>query len=192
MRLVAETTYKYLKFYNRIITFRGLVWGIWGGFVIGLFLSYYHKIYLGEAVRRLLKKEATSKESAKTLAELKLRPSRLMTRALKEGATLRRHIDVANPEECIKTLPPRRAPKIWRKIFPKDASYEYDFEKMKLYIDGEKKYAAEARYEQKRRMSPLWLIVIIVVLTALAAGMMIAVPDLLQLLDNFISLNFDK
>jgi len=191
MFLLISAAYKHLKFYNRILTLNGLIWGVWGGFVLGLFLTWYHHSYLGEVVRQLLKKEALSPDSALTLEELGIKKRRVLTAALKEENTLRRVIDIANPEECLSPLPDKGGSGFTKKIFPQKKRYSYDFDKMKLYIPEEKKFRAESRYEQKKTRSPLWLIVWVIALTALAAAATVVIPDLLQLLDNFLSMNFD-
>ena len=182
--------YNHLKFYNPILTLKWLIWGVWGGFVIGLLLTFYHKAYLGEVVRRLIKKEATSNDSALTLAEIGIKPRRLLTRALKRGGSLRKYISVANPEECEKVLPSKKG-FLRGKVFPEGENVEYDFAKMRLFIAEDVKYTAAVRYDEKKKISPVRLIVFTAVLTALAIGVTIAVPDLLRMLDNFITMNFD-
>ena len=178
---------KHIDFGGGIISLKTLIWGIWGGISIGALLSFYHKSYLGRVVRALLNKEALSKESSYTLGELGIKPCRLLTAALKEDATLRRVIDVSNPEEC-EFESQRKTPSWLAKLFPVGKKYSYDFNKMKLYIPEEKRVAAEIKYDQKKKISPAVLIIFIAVLTGIAIGMTFVVPDLLQMLDNFIDM----
>ena len=190
LALIAET-YEHLNFNFRIVTLNGLIWGLWGGFVAGLLITYYSRTYLGETVRRLLKKEALSPDSALTLSELGIKESRLMKAALKRGKTLRKVISVANPEECEFRCEETKRSRL-SKLFPEKEKYTYDFRKMKLYIPEEKKYTADVKYEEKRRISPFVLIALIAVLTAVAIGMTFAVPGLLHKLDGFLSDVLDK
>ena len=164
-----------------IISLKTLIWGIWGGISVGAVLSFYHKFYLGKIVRALLDKEVLSKETSLSLGELGIKPRRLLTAALKEGATLRRVIEVSNPEEC-ESEQQRRSPAWLTKLFPVGKKYSYDVEKMKLYIPEEKRIAAEIKYDQKKKISPVFLIVFIAVLTGIAIGLTFLIPELLQLL----------
>lgn len=191
--LIAEA-YKHLNFNFRIVTLNGLIWGLWGGLVAGLIITYYSRTYLGETVRRLISKEALSPEGALTLSELGLKESRFRKNALKRGRTLRKLVFVANPDECeTKPEKPEKTKKSrLSKLFPEKEKYTYDFSKMKLYVPEEKKYRAEVRYEEKGRLSPLWLIVLVAVLTGVAIGMTFAVPGLLQRLDDFLTSVLDK
>ena len=194
MRLTAETVYNHLKFYNRIVTLKGLVWGIFGGFTIGIILSYYHKVYLGSLVRALLDAGADKPESALTLGDIEnkygIRSSRAIRRALRSGSALRKVISVANPEEAEIPLPPKKRSRFLSLMLPESDNKEYDYEKMKLYIKEEDSYRAEARYAQKKRVSLIYTVILILVLAALAFVVCeFAVPDLLRMLDNFIDMN---
>ncbi|MBQ7670677.1 MAG: hypothetical protein IJS45_08155 [Clostridia bacterium] len=178
---------EHIDFGGGIISLKTLIWGIWGGISAGALLSFYHKSYLGRVVRALLNKEALSKENAFTLGELGIKPRRLLTTALKEDATLRKVIGVSNPEEC-EFEQQRKTPTWLSKLFPVGKKYSYDFDKMKLYIPEEKRVTAEIKYDQKKKISPVVLVVFLAVLTGVAIGMTFVVPDLLQLLDNFIDM----
>lgn len=191
MHRLISAEYNHIKFYNRIFTMKGLIWGLWGGLVLGLLISYYHKSYLGEVVRRLLKKEAHSPESAKTLEELGVKNTFALRHALKEGATLRRHVEVANPGECLTPRAVKKRSRFAKLFLSEKQKYDCDFDKMKLYIPEEKRISADLRYAEKRHMSPAWLIFFIVLFAALAVGAMIVIPDLLRMLDNFLTMNSD-
>ena len=191
--LIAETAYYHLEFFNRIITLEGLVWGLYGGFVIGIVLSYYHKVYLGATVRALLDAGADSPESALSLEQLEekygVKASRARRRALRSGSALRKVISVANPDECLIPLPPKKRNKVLSLMLPEGDNTEYDFDRMKLYIDKEDSYRAEARYGQKKRVNIIYAILLILLLTALAFIVLkFAIPDLLRMLDNFIGM----
>ncbi|MBQ7715039.1 MAG: hypothetical protein IJT70_04120 [Clostridia bacterium] len=194
MRLIADTAYNYLKFYNRIVTLKGLVWGIYGGFVIGIVLSYYHKVYLGATVRALLDAGANSPDSALTLGELSekygIKPSSARFRALRRVSALRKVISVANPDESEIPLPPKKRSRIISLMTPERDDTKYDFEKMKLYIAKDDVYRAEVRYAQKKKVNIVYAVLFILILAALAFIVCeFAVPDLLRMLDNFIGLN---
>ena len=189
MHLIAET-YKYLKFYNRIVDLKGLVWGIFGGFVIGIALSYYHKVYLGKVVRALLDRDASGKESAMTLNELGIKASFGIRRALFRRRILRKVISVANPEECEIPTQEKTRGKFISLMLPERDGVRYDFDKMKLYIDEENRYRAGARYELKHKINLVYVFLFILLLAGLTFVVYkYAVPDLLRMLDNFIGMS---
>ena len=188
---LAATEYNHIKFRGGLMTLRGLIWGLWGGFAAGLLITFYHKAYLGELIRRLLSREAYSKVSAMTLSELGMKPVWLLTRALKRGGSLMKYAAVANPDECEAPNGKARG-RFEGKLYPERDRISYDFSAMKLYIPEDKKYVAEVRYGEKKKISPLWLAVFLVALTALAVGLTIAIPELLKMIDNAITQYFDK
>ena len=102
--------YENLVFYNRIMTFKLVLWAIWAGLIIGIAVSYYTKDYLGRLIRRLLKNEALSKEKAMSFEELGYKQTFPLRIHIKDGGTLRRYIDIANEEEAVTVteLSPKR------------------------------------------------------------------------------------
>ena len=185
-RLVSET-YNYIHSGAGTITVAGIIWTIAAGFGIGIIMSYYNKNYLGETVRRLYKKGADSKETALTLKELGLEPTRLRTHALKKNGILRKHIRIANEEEAAESLGRRNKGALLEHLFPSEERFSYDFEKAKLYMPEEEKYKAAVRYEQKNGLSPFLLVLSLVILAAVALGATFAAPKILKVLDNFLT-----
>lgn len=185
-RLILEATeYVNLEFHNTFITLRLVLIGLYAGILIALVMSYYRKIYLGALVRKLLKKEALSEETALTLKETEIIAGFFMKRALKEGGTLRRYITVIGG-----TLPKEisNGKKKIRSFFGLDTEpLNYDFDKVKLYIPEEIKYKADIAFE-RGNLSPMLLIVFAVILTALFVGINLVIPELLTMLDNFITI----
>lgn len=180
--------YENLVFYNRIMTFKLVLWAVWTGIIIGIAVSYYTKDYLGRFVRRLLKNEALSKEKAMTFEELGYKRTFPLCIHLKDGGTLRRYIDIANEEEAvfITELSPKR--KKLRSLFGlSEVIKKYDFSKLRFFIPEEKKYAADVRYE-KKGSNPGVFIFWVIALTGLALLVNFLVPELLTMLDNFITI----
>ncbi len=177
--VLAAAEYRHIKFRGGILTLRGLIWGLWGGFAAGLLITYYHKVYLGETVRRLLKRGATSPETALTLPELGQKLVWMRKRALRPGGSLQKYLMYVAPG----TAEDGREPVLTRKIS--------DFSETKLFIPEEKKHVAAVRYGERKKTSPLWLIVFLAVLTALAVALTIALPELLTMIDNAITQYFD-
>lgn len=190
MSFLAAVAEKYdnLVFYNRILTFKLVLWAVWAGLIIGIAVSYYNKDYLGRFIRRLLKKEATSKEKALTLTELsytKIFPLKLH---LKDDKSLRRYADIANREEAVTEK--NKNPKLnrLRNLFGiSNIKKIYDFSKLRFYIPEEKKYIADVRYE-KKGSNPGTFIIWLIIITALAFLVNFLVPEILTMLDNFITI----
>lgn len=190
MSLLAAIAGKYdnLVFYNRILTFKLVLWAVWAGVIIGIAASYYNKDYLGRFIRRLLKKEATSKDTALTLTELSYNKFFPLKLHLKDGKSLRRYAEIANRDEAVTEK--NKNPKFnrLRNLFGiSNVKKIYDFSNLRFYIPEEKKYTADVRYE-KKGSNPGAFIVWIIIITALAFLVNFLVPELLTMLDNFITI----
>lgn len=165
-RLISET-YNYITSGAGTITLTGIIWAVAAGFGIGLVAAYYNKNYVGETVRRLYKKGADTKETALTLKELGLSPTRLRIHALKENGALRKYIKFADEDV--------------------GDDNTRDFGTSKLYMPEEQKYAAIVRYEQKGHIPLFMLILSLALLAAAALGVTFAAPKILKVLDNFLT-----
>ena len=184
--LISET-YNYIRSGAGTVTLTGIIWAIAAGFAVGMFLSYYNKNYLGETVRRLYKRGADSKETALTLNELGLAPTKFRTHSLKQGGSLRKYVKIANEDEAVTSLGRKKRAKIFEFLFPSSEKDSCDFETAKLYMPEEERYRAAVRYEQKSRLSPVILVSALIVLAGVALGATIAAPKILKILDNFIT-----
>ena len=191
-RFISETyNYNYIKI-GGVLPFTAAIWAILGGFAAGLILSYHNKSYLGETVRRLCEKGATTPESALTLDELGLKPTFMRTRALREGGSLRKYVEIANRDEALTPLEQKKRPKIISFLFPQREKYEHDFSRAKFYIPEEKKYAAEARYEHKASLSPLLLVISLAAIAAIGVAASFAAPKILKLIDDSLTSVFQS
>ena len=167
MYRIFSETYNYLASKGSNMALTGIIWAIAAGFGIGIIMSYYHKNYLGETVRRLYKKGADSEAAALTLKELGLSPTKLRTHALRDNGFLRKYIKIAeNGSGDNNTL---------------------DFGTAKLYIPEELKYKAIVRFEQKSTIPVFLLVLSLIILAAIALGATFAAPKILKVLDNFLT-----
>jgi hypothetical protein len=187
MNSLISETYKYVVPANSFVSLTGIVWALFGGFAAGIAVIYYNRFILGKTVRRLLEEGATSMESAKTLDELGLGKSALRTGSLKHHRTLRRFVEVANPEDAEVPVYSKRRAAFWNFLFPQKEKFSYDFDKMKLYIPEEKKYTAEAKYEADRKRSPVSLLIVLAVVFGIAFAATAYAPKIASILDNAIS-----
>lgn len=189
--LLAASSYEHLKFYNRIMTLKTVVIGVYIGFLVGIVISYYNKVYLGRFVRKLTQSGALSPETAQSVRQLKMRATPFLKRSLIKNRALSRV--VAHTDEGVTYTERKSGSKKLRRFFGMETSPKaaYDFDKVRFYIPEEEKYAAEARYDKK---SPgvLALVLLLAALTAAAVLVYIEVPELLTMLDNFLSIVIDN
>ncbi|MDD6095118.1 MAG: hypothetical protein PUC29_05190 [Clostridia bacterium] len=183
-------TFLYVNFSegNSFITVTAAVWALIGGIIAGSVISLYSKAYLGRLVRRLIKKEACGEESAVTLESLGVGASPLMRYSLRDNSPLRKHVFIANGEECsLSDTSPSFVKKV-RKFFTGSTERDarYDLSKALLYVPADKKYEAEVKYENKG--NPFIIVpVAIVLLGALTALALFGVPKLMEMLDSLIT-----
>lgn len=162
--LYPEHYYEHVKSPLLLIDLNYILIGLYVGIVVGLVVMCYRKGHMGKAVRAILKAEAYSEESAKTPEELGLAKSRTLLRALRLGKF----------GGLVKSVG----------FDPLDKKPDYSAER--YYIPEDRRYQAEDRYSRRGVGIPMvifWAIFLIPVFMLLR----FAIPELLQMLDNFIS-----
>lgn len=186
--LLAASSYNHLEFYNRIMTLKTVIIGLYVGFLAGILIGFYNKVYLGGFVRKLIKKGAFSPETALTLREAGVKNTFFLRRALIKKGTLRRICEAANEADATAESERAKAVKVIRRFlsFDDTPKVTYDFDKIKFYIPEEKKYAAEVRYD-KKGSNPALFIVMALALTVVAFVVYLEIPELLTMLDNFLT-----
>lgn len=161
------------------------------------FLNYYTRVYLGRIVRKLVKEEAHSPESAKTLMELGFFRSSLVRRELSKGTALRRFVHCVEEEQFLaeqeKNVDAKEGEKVEKTQHvsaksAKEKGYRMDFLTARFYIPQDLRHRASVRYERKGSGLPALLLVIlgVLVFSALACRFF---PDLLQLLNNLVGMS---
>lgn len=162
--LYPDYHYVNLKSPLLLIDLNYILIGLYVGIVVGLVFMCYRKVHMGKTVRAILKAEAYTEDTAKSPAELGLGKSRSLVRALRKkkfGGLIKAvgvDTDAARP----------------------------DFSSERYYIPENLRYQAEERYSRRGAGIPMvifWAIVLIPVFMLLR----FAIPELLQLLDNFIT-----
>ncbi len=157
--------YNNFELYNPFITLDLIVWSLFAGFVAAALLAVYTKRVVGGFVRTLLKSECFSEESAKTLSELGFGTNYFIQHSLRTDAALRKLVFRANGLASNGTI---------------------DFLTAEFYIPEEKKYRAEIRYAGKGT-GFVDFVICVVILAAAAFAALYLIPDLIQLIDNFIT-----
>ncbi len=181
-----KTYYQNFSLDNPTVSLTVIVWAICIGLAAGTVFYTLAKHSSGKLVSGLIKKECLTKDKALSLSALSLKPSRSLKRALRDDATLRKYVFIANPDEC--RIEPKKSffHKAYRFFRGEDVPACYDLEKALLYIPEEGKYTASVRYESKGH--PVITSAVACVLFLLCAlGISFCLPKLLELVDSMIT-----
>ena len=180
-------------------TVQTVIFSLTAAIILVAIATYYHRVYLGRVVRRLLREEANSPEKAKTLMELGYFRSAFIRRELAHGTALRKLIRCTEEEEYarakaeIAAAEPSDDPTDVEKTHHVSARaltaspYRMNFLTARFYIPEDLRHRAAVRYEWKG--SGLVALILVVLGAILFAALACyALPDLLQLIDNIINL----
>ena len=169
--------YENFELYNPIVSLEMIVWSLCAGLSIGAAFSFINNRIIGDYVRRLIKDGIHTPDSAKTLAESGFSRNFFVRWALRDAKPLRRLIKCANEDE----MPVRKVDKDGTK------DIRMDMNTARFYIPEDLRITAELRYEE-RGNSLMNLILSILLLIALALVVLFIMPELLQLMDNFMTM----
>lgn len=163
-----------------------IIWGIYIGIMIGVLGSIITRIYSGRLIQALVKNGASDAASAKTLAELGLGRQFVIKHMLKkEQSSLRRYVICANESDFAPK--PNKFKVFWHeKFIREEIPTVLDLNAAKFYIPEESRITAELRYQTEGHPI-INFVFAAVVLFAAAMFAVYAVPELLQMLDNFIT-----
>lgn len=160
------------------------------GIVLAAIMAVFEKRGLGEFVRKLLSEECYTPETAKTLAELGYRKNAAVRGALRSGSLSKvvkcaqkeaYNAEIERKRQEYEQNTPAGSPPF--KAFPYKINYETDT----FYIPKDDSYAADLRYD-KRGSGIVSILISIAVAIALAVFIIFILPEVLQLLDNFVGL----
>jgi len=160
------------------------------GMILAAILSVYEKKGLGEFVRKLIYEDCYTPESAKTLYELGYHKNAAVRSALRSGSlskvvvcTQKKEYDdaIAQKKQEYEESATKDSPAF------RSAPYKIDFQKDTFYIPKDDSYAADIRYD-KRGSGWISVLIIAGIAILLAVFVIFILPDMLQMLDNFIGL----
>ena len=173
-----------------VVTLRNLILGICAGFVIAAGMAAYHKNTWGGFVRKVIKTESLSADTAKTLSELGYEKSYAIKREMKRYSALSKVVKCVERETFEKDTEEKRQAYIQERgsdegfVAPK---FVMDFETAHFYIPDEEHYRAEVRFENKGSGWRSFILVLIVSII-LAVAVCFLLPDILQMIDNMIGI----
>ena len=173
---------------NAGVMARNLILALAFGFIAAILMTAYTRVHLGGFVRKLIKAECTSPESAKTLYELGFFRSVSIRSALKRGSVLRMAVRYCTPEDraaaraAISPEEGESAPT----PTARQLSEKIDFLKDGFYIPEELRIRAEIRFESR---GSGWLPVLgaVAAIAVVAAVFCWFLPDVVQFADNLIT-----
>lgn len=162
-----------------------IIWGIYVGIMLGVLGSILCRIYSNRLIQALLKNGCCTADSSKTLDALGLRKQWLVLHMLKEDSALRRYVlasgDIYLPVKAGKLK------KFWyEKFLRSEIPTKIDWDRAKFYLPEEKRIGAELRFQVEGHPIRNFIFAAIA-LFAVALFINFALPELLQMLDNFIT-----
>ncbi len=160
-----------------------IVCGIWAGLLVGVIISLVCRSFTGGLIHRLKNAQASDRDSAKTLSELNTKHLWLASVMLGENSSMFRYVKVANREDAAVSSKSALG-KLWNKI----AGRHLDWRQAKLYLPEDERIAAESRYVYEKHPVRSFVIAA-VLLTAGAVFTAYALPELLLMLDNLLSMS---
>ena len=173
--------YEHLSLSNRgIVTVRMVVLGVCIGIFLATIASAFDRRKYGGFVRKLIRDGCPDPQNAKTLEELGYRRSAAIRSNLRSGHILRKFVRCVGEESYWNAQPDPEA----RERMPR---YPMNFDTDRFYIDKEDTYAAEVKFDKTGTGWRTFLFVFIGCIV-LALFVCFIIPEMLQLLDNFIGL----
>ncbi len=173
---------------------RGILVGMVLGIIIASYLSIFNRRVHGAFVRSIINEDCSTPEKAKTLTELGYMKNSAVRGALRSGNTYRGMVRCVEAEDYYASREQARGEYEARvaadgvKAPPFDApEFKHDFASSRFYIPEDKQYMAAMRFE-KKGTSLLSAIVITLVSIVLLWAVLFFLPDILQLLDNFVGI----
>lgn len=162
-----------------------MIWAIYVGVVLASAAAIYNKKFVGGIIRRIIKNGAVGEENAKTADELGIK-GKLERRVLLKNVTVGKILMLKNKE----SFPVKRYTGFiggLKKFFSLDdrEKREVDLKTAEYYIPESIRAKAEIRFDDKG-IRPAVLIILFILLTAAFYLATLALPELLQFLDNAI------
>ena len=166
-------------------SFQIIIWGLYIGVVLGTLGSILFRVYSGRIIKALINSGADAENSAKTLAELGLSKNFLVRKYLKDDSVLRRSVLICGESH----LPPsqNKFKIFWYETFLRtDIPRKTNFNTAKFYLPEENRSAAELRFREESHPVRNFILAAAGLL-AVAIFVSYALPELLTMLDNFIT-----
>ena len=163
-----------------------LLWSVYAGIVLGVGSSLLYRVYTHSFVNAVIQSGALDEDHAVTLDNLNFRGKWYIKRQLNSGNSLSRMFVFTNAD----TFPKKKCSKLarfWREKFLGDEiPTVIPFETAKFYLPEERRITAELRFTEEKAPLRTFIIAAAGLGVAIAAAI-VAVPELLQMLDNLMT-----
>jgi hypothetical protein len=169
---------------------RLVIIGLFVGLSVAGFFSVFNKRVLGSLVRKILKEEALSKDSAKTLEELGFLGNVAIYTAVRKSTNLRRVVKCREEDEHNAALLKKRqqyeAERSENKKLPKFKETAYSINPVTdhFYIPEDMKYMADIKFEAKGNTWASAIVCCLLMLVLMIIAL-VFLPDLLDFLNKF-------
>ena len=173
-------------------TMRWLIIGITFGVIAAAISTLYNKKYLGKFIRKLLYEECFDEGSAKTLYELGYLKDPAVRGVIKSGGTLSRWVRCAEEDAFLREVEQKKLEFIEAHKDEKDPpkfkapEFKRDCNTMHFYLPEEKKYAADIKFDDAG-ISFGSVVLVTVGALILSAFIFYILPDVIKMIDNFIT-----
>lgn len=173
---------------------RGIIIGMVAGIIIAAYLSIFNKRVHGSFVSSVIELGASTPSTAKTLSELGYMKNSAVRSAIRSGNTYRGILRCVEAEEYYFARELARG-EYEAKVAASGVSappfespeFKFDFEKAHFYIPEDKHFSASTRFE-KKGTSVFSAVVMTLISIALLWAILKFLPDIMQLLDNFVGM----
>ena len=176
-----------------LITLKTVLIGLTIGIIFASFITIYNKKYIGDFVRKLLKEQCFDRTSAKTLDELGYSKRLGIKLALRSGKPLSRWARCVEEDEFNAEIEKKRAE--FEEAHKDDdnspkfhtVEFKRNMKTMHFYIPEEKKFAADVKFDAKGANWGSFILVAVVAIL-ICAFLSFILPDIVKMIDNFISI----
>ena len=186
--------YQNINVSNPLFSATSMIIALFIGIVIASGVAIFNKRVLGDFVRAVVRNDATSPQKAMTLEELGFLKNSAVRSALKRRGALRSTVRCVEDDraDLAVGIPIRaRMAELYPDVIPVSVKGarpgRTSLNTSHFFIPEAEKYTAEIRYEKKGTNWLVFFIVVVVCIFALSAVFFI-LPEMLQMLDNFISM----
>lgn len=184
--------YNYIDLGTGLVNPASMIVCLFIGIVIASIAALFSKRVLGDFVRAISRERALSPAKAMTLEQLGYARNTAVRSALKRNGSLRRAVRCVEDDcaDLAAGIPLRPGIAELYAVNPDPAAPtpgRTDLDQAHFYIPEAEIYTAEIRYE-KKGTNPLSLILTIVLCVIACSVAFALLPDVLQLVDNFIGI----
>lgn len=190
--------YENLNFGTGILTgLRGLIIALFLGAIFAACSSVFNKRVLGAFVRALISEGCTSPDKAKTLAELGFLKNTAIRSSLRSGGVLGKAVSCVEEDAHNIAVVRKRGIYELRSAESEDGlppfrelPYKRDLNTAHFYIPEQKAGSAEIRFSKK---GTNWVSLVLGIIASIVVLVLLLVllPDIFQLIDNFVGMTKD-